>query len=116
MARNRRGNESLLPQARPSLDRLKFEVASEIGALPPAEANPAAWDQRTDKYKYEVAAELGLLPKIQQVGWGEMSSRECGAIGGRIGGPIGGQMVKRMIAIAEQAMANQSGGAQGTQQ
>jgi hypothetical protein len=55
-----------------------------------------------DSWKYEIAGELGLLPKIQQVGWGDMPSRECG----RVGGHIGGRMVKVMIRHAEEALAN----------
>lgn len=54
-----------------------------------------------DRFKYEIADELGLMPKIQGVGWGEMTSRECG----RVGGKIGGNMVKIMIKYAEQAMS-----------
>lgn len=55
--------------------------------------------------KYEVADELGLLDKIKTVGWGNMTSRECGKIGGQLGGRLGGQMVKRMIEYAEDHMA-----------
>jgi hypothetical protein len=58
--------------------------------------------------KYEIADELGLTGKIQTVGWGDMTSRECGRIGGRIGGRLGGQMVKRMIEYAEEGMARDS--------
>ncbi|OIQ60959.1 small, acid-soluble spore protein, alpha/beta type [Neomoorella thermoacetica] len=32
--------------------------------------------------KLEVAAELGLLDKIEQCGWGALSSAESGKIGG----------------------------------
>ncbi|HEX3015056.1 MAG TPA: small, acid-soluble spore protein, alpha/beta type [Desulfobacteria bacterium] len=55
-----------------------------------------------DQFKYEVAGELGLTDKIQTVGWENMTSRECGRIGGR----IGGNMVKAMIRRAEQSMMN----------
>lgn len=54
-----------------------------------------------DRFKYEVAAELGLLDDIRGRGWGEMSSRDCGAVGGR----IGGNMVKVMIRRAEEELA-----------
>lgn len=53
-----------------------------------------------DQFKYEVAEELGLTNKIQTVGWENMTSRECGYVGGR----IGGSMVKAMIRRAEEAM------------
>lgn len=46
--------------------------------------------------KYEIASELGLAPQIKNGYWGEVSSRACGAVGGRIGGKIGGNMVRMM--------------------
>ncbi len=57
-----------------------------------------------DQFKYEVASELGLLPKVEQIGWGDMPSRECG----RVGGHIGGRMVRVMIRHAEEALASQT--------
>lgn len=53
-----------------------------------------------DQFKYEIAEELGMTNKIQTVGWENMTSRECGRVGGR----IGGNMVKAMIRRAEEAM------------
>jgi len=50
-----------------------------------------------DRFKYEVADELGLLDKVKQVGWGDMTTREVGK--------IGGHMVRRLIAAAEQSLA-----------
>ncbi len=82
---------------RSALDKLKYEVAQEIGYV----------GQNLDNMKYEVADELGLLDKINTVGWGNMTSRECGRIGGRIGGHLGGQMVKRMIEFAKSEMPKQ---------
>ncbi len=55
-----------------------------------------------DSFKYEIADELGLRQKIESVGWPDMTSRECGRIGGR----IGGNMVKVMIRYAERLLAN----------
>lgn len=54
-----------------------------------------------DDFKYEVAAELGLLDKIKSVGWGEMTTREAGA--------IGGHMVRKMIEAAEESLVNDAG-------
>ena len=105
MARRRRAGDLLVPGAQPGLDRLKMEVAQEIGMMPPGVASPRAYEDALDRQKWEVAAELGLAGRIQQVGWGEMTTRDCGAIGGRLGGRLGGQMVKRMIALAEQQLA-----------
>ena len=38
--------------------------------------------QAIDKMKYEIAQELGLFEKVQDVGWKGLSSRETGKIGG----------------------------------
>ncbi|HWQ41977.1 MAG TPA: alpha/beta-type small acid-soluble spore protein [Desulfosporosinus sp.] len=53
-----------------------------------------------DQFKYEVADELGLSSKIESEGWGNMTSRECGHVGGR----IGGSMVKTMIRRAKESL------------
>ena len=65
----RRKRQTVVPEARPALDRLKCEVAGE----------------------------LGLTDKIKRVGWGDMTSRECGL--------VGGNMVRRMIRYAEEKMS-----------
>ncbi len=57
-------------------------------------------DQVLDRFKWEVADELGLTGKIQEKGWGDMPSRDCGAVGGR----IGGNMVRVMIRYAEESL------------
>lgn len=69
-------------------------------SLPKFSDNPLITKDTLDRFKYEIAEELGLMPKIRQVGWGDMTSRECGKIGGK----IGGNMVKVMIRYAEQAL------------
>ncbi|ACX51747.1 MULTISPECIES: alpha/beta-type small acid-soluble spore protein [Ammonifex] len=56
------------------------------------EAQPAL-----ERFKYEVAEDLGLADKIAREGWGEMTSRECGL--------VGGNMVKRMIEYAEEKLS-----------
>lgn len=35
-----------------------------------------------DIMKYEIAAELGLLDKVKEQGWGGLTARETGRIGG----------------------------------
>lgn len=37
-----------------------------------------------DKLKYEIADELGLMDKIEEVGWGGLTAKESGRIGGLI--------------------------------
>lgn len=49
-----------------------------------------------DQFKYEVARELGL--NVQQGDyWGNLSARQCGA--------VGGHMVRRMIRLAEEQLS-----------
>lgn len=98
--RNRPAN----PDAIRALDRLKFEVAQELGYTQQG-GGERDLEGNLDRMKYEVADEIGLLDKIRTVGWPNMTSRECGVIGGRLGGRLGGQMVKRMIEYAEARMA-----------
>jgi len=38
-----------------------------------------------ERMKYEVARELGLLPKLESVGWAGLSTAESGRIGGVVG-------------------------------
>ncbi|HKM17747.1 MAG: alpha/beta-type small acid-soluble spore protein [Firmicutes bacterium] len=53
-----------------------------------------------NQFKYEVAQELNINPEYKTGYWGNITSRECGA--------VGGHMVRKMIASAEQALANQA--------
>jgi hypothetical protein len=54
-----------------------------------------------DSLKYEVAKELNLPKEVCEDGyWGNLSSRQCGA--------VGGQMVKRMIEAAQKAIAEEA--------
>ncbi|MEW6522043.1 MAG: alpha/beta-type small acid-soluble spore protein [Bacillota bacterium] len=58
-------------------------------------------EQVLDAFKYEIAGELGFMDRLEAVGWGDMTSQECGAVGGR----IGGRVVRVMIRHAEQELA-----------
>lgn len=49
-----------------------------------------------DQFKYEVARELGLQG-VEDGYWGDIPSRQCGA--------VGGHMVRKMIEMAEQQLA-----------
>ncbi|MFW5996212.1 MAG: small, acid-soluble spore protein, alpha/beta type [Halanaerobiaceae bacterium] len=60
--------------------------------------NPLA-EKAMDKFKYEVASEIGLsVPQSDY--WGELTSRDCGA--------VGGHMVRKMV----EAYENQAAGGQ----
>ncbi|MFW5992105.1 MAG: small, acid-soluble spore protein, alpha/beta type [Halanaerobiaceae bacterium] len=61
--------------------------------------NPLA-RQALDNFKHEVAAELGLMDKIKSRGWGNMTTREVGK--------IGGNMVRKMVKMAEDNMVNRT--------
>lgn len=37
---------------------------------------------KDDILKYEIAEELGLLDKIEDIGWGGLTAKESGRIGG----------------------------------
>ncbi len=55
-------------------------------------------ERALDHLKYEVADDLGLKDKIEQQGWGNMTTREVGT--------IGGHMVRRLIKKAEQELSS----------
>jgi len=38
-----------------------------------------------DRKKYETARELGLLERVAEVGWGGLTAKESGRIGGKMG-------------------------------
>lgn len=75
MAEGQRSNRALVPQATAALDAFKYEVARDLGVNAP-----------------------------QGGYWGELTSRDCGA--------VGGHMVRRMIEMAERSLAG-AGGAGG---
>jgi hypothetical protein len=53
-----------------------------------------------DRMKYEVADELGLRDEIAKRGWGDMTTRQVGT--------IGGHMVRRMVRFAERNLAGRT--------
>jgi hypothetical protein len=55
-----------------------------------------------DKFKYETAEELGLLHKVMEKGWENMTTYECGK--------IGGNMVRKLIREAETSLFTNSAG------
>lgn len=52
------------------------------------------------QFKYEIANQVGVTNQIQGGYWGQISSRDCGA--------VGGNMVKRMIEAYEQSLAGKA--------
>lgn len=45
--------------------------------------NPAAQNS-LDKMKYEIAGELGIADAVRQNGWSTMTSADCGRVGGQM--------------------------------
>jgi len=103
----RRRKRTLVSSVQGELNQLKYEIAQELGVSSTALQNETTFGQYLDNYKYSIAQDLGLNSKVQQVGWHNMTSGECGAIGGRMGGKLGGQMVRRLIEIAQTSMTSQ---------
>lgn len=54
-------------------------------------------DPALNRFKYETAQELGLAERIRQEGWGNMTTRDAGR--------VGGQMVRRLIKEAETSLS-----------
>lgn len=46
--------------------------------------NKIIWDELSpdDRLKYEIAEEIGLLEKVKEQGWKALSAKETGRIGG----------------------------------
>lgn len=92
MSRRRR-NRAMVPGSEHGLGLLKAHVMQNQGYA----VNP----QRPDLVKYEVARTLGV--PLQQGYNGHLSSEDAG----KVGGPIGGAMVRELVRMAQQQMANQ---------
>lgn len=86
MAIGQKSSRALVPQARQALEQLKNEVSSEIASGPDPQAQ--------------------ALQSWYQSGYG-------GEVPSRVWGAVGGNMVRRMIAAAEQSLIQ--GAAQQTQ-
>lgn len=45
--------------------------------------NPAA-ENSLDRMKFEIASELGIAEKVRSSGWSTMTSADCGRVGGQM--------------------------------
>lgn len=45
--------------------------------------NPAA-ENALDRMKFEIASELGIAEKVRSSGWSTMTSADCGRVGGQM--------------------------------
>lgn len=85
---NRR-NRQIVPQSKHVLDQMKYEIASEFGLQ--------IHGYTPENFDTEFAVELGQSGYSQTTtGWGHLTSRENGSVGGEI--------TKRLVRMAEQSM------------
>lgn len=85
MAEGQRSNQPVLPQAAQALDRFKYEVAQEVATT----SNDAQAQLLHQWYQGQTGGYGGDIPS-------------------RLWGAVGGHMVRRMIAAAEQSLAQQA--------
>jgi small acid-soluble spore protein D (minor alpha/beta-type SASP) len=97
MARRRSRSRLVVPEAANELERFKAYVMQKEGYR----VNP----DQPENVKYEVARTLGV--PLQPGYNGQLKTEDAG----RIGGQIGGSMVRELIRIAQQKLAEQRGGA-----
>jgi len=89
----RRSRKYVVPGSEREMQAFKGEVMRQEGyAVDPG---------RPDDVKFEVAQELGV-PLQRTGGNGELSTESAGKVGGK----IGGSMVREMIRIAQQRLAD----------
>ncbi|GFN32856.1 alpha/beta-type small acid-soluble spore protein [Paenibacillus xylaniclasticus] len=88
-------NRLLVPEARQSMNSFKASVMRQQGYT----VDPS----RPDDVKYEVAQSLGV--PLQEGHNGSLKTEDAG----RVGGAIGGSMVREMIRLAQQKLAQQDG-------
>jgi len=98
MARGQSRRKPLsVPGAEEALNRLKYEIAAELGipVAPVAAGASASADA-------EFAAELGGIPaSAHEAYWGHVASRDAGA--------VGGQIVRRLVQQAQLGMGKDAG-------
>lgn len=89
MARN---NKKLVPESRQMLKQMKYEIAAEFGL-------PVGYGRNKKEFDTEFGGELGAMGESSVShpgGWGHLSSRENGSVGGEI--------TKRLVQQAEKSM------------
>lgn len=84
-------NQKVVPECKPALDVLKYEIAQELGL-------PVGKSVSTLGADTEFATELGAIPasSIREDYWGHIAARDTGAVGGNI--------TRRLIQKAEEVL------------
>ncbi|MFV9510273.1 small, acid-soluble spore protein, alpha/beta type [Tepidibacillus sp. LV47] len=90
--RNRR--KTLIPHAKPALEQLKRQVLINDGLIEP--------DTEESNIAHEVAKEIGIPFKKGYNG--QLSTKNAG----KIGGQIGGRMVKELVKMAQEQLAQKN--------
>jgi hypothetical protein len=85
MARN---NRKIIPESKDAIRQMKYEIAAEFGL-------PVGYGRSSGFADTEFAGELGSAGAGSSYsgGWGHLTSRENGSVGGEI--------TKRLVAMAE---------------
>ncbi|SMF67099.1 Small, acid-soluble spore protein, alpha/beta type [Paenibacillus uliginis N3/975] len=95
MANSRRNNRQVVPESRHMLNQMKYEIAAEFGLNMGHGSSSYGADT-------EFGSELGAIggnSSSRRPGWGHITSRENGSVGGEI--------TKRLVRQAEQSMFGQ---------
>lgn len=92
MSRRRR-NKLVVPEARQALDNLKAKVLQEYSMVPQG--------VKADEVTSQVARKIGI-PFSNDYN-GDLTTKNAG----KIGGNIGGKMVRELVKMAQQQIANQ---------
>ena len=90
---NSRSNRQVVPESRQMLNQMKYEIAAEFGL-------PVGYGRSSYGADTEFGGELGALGGESSLphpgGWGHLTSRENGSVGGEI--------TKRLVRRAEQSL------------
>lgn len=92
MARRRSRNSLVVPEAGQSLDAFKVQVMQKAGYA----VNP----EQPNNVKFDVARSLGI--PLTPGNNGQLTTEDAG----KIGGQIGGTMVRELIRMAQQKLAD----------
>lgn len=95
MANNKRNNRQVVPESRQMLNQMKYEIAAEFGLN-------VGYGSSSYGADTEFGSELGSFgggSSSRRPGWGHLTSRENGSVGGEI--------TKRLVRQAEQSMYSQ---------
>lgn len=95
MANSNRSSRQVVPESRQMLNQMKYEIAAEFGLNVGHGSSSSGADT-------EFGSELGAMgggSSSRRPGWGHLTSRDNGSVGGEI--------TKRLVRQAEQSMYGQ---------